>query len=142
MAFGRKDYTGAVKERGTVDRGGKKLANVSKEELDAFRKKQGNEGLSYKESLRALLNTDRTTKPTPPARDPVRAPDRTAGDAEAAKNSPNPRIKAEARMKDIIREQASKERRDPLPMDAAMKKGGSVRGDGCAVRGKTKGTMR
>jgi hypothetical protein len=142
MAFGRKDYTGPVKERGTVDRGGKKLANVSKEELDAFRKKQGNEGLSYKESLRALLNTDRTTKPTPPARDPVRAPDRTAGDAEAAKNSPNPRISAEARMKDIVREQASKERRDTLPMDAAMKKGGSVRGDGCAIRGKTKGTMR
>jgi hypothetical protein len=44
MAFGRKDYTGPVKDRGTVNRGGKKLANVSKEELDAFRNKKGNEG--------------------------------------------------------------------------------------------------
>ncbi len=63
MAFTRKTYTGPVKDRGTVTRGGKKLADVSKEELDAFRKKAGNEDLSYKEALRKLLNADRNAKP-------------------------------------------------------------------------------
>jgi hypothetical protein len=63
MAFTRKTYTGPVKNRGTIARGGKKLADVSKEELDAFRKKAGNEDLSYKEALRKLLNADRNAKP-------------------------------------------------------------------------------
>jgi len=63
MAFSRKTYTGPVKNRGTVARGDKKLADVSKEELDAFRKKAGNEDLSYKEALRKLLNADRNAKP-------------------------------------------------------------------------------
>jgi len=63
MAFIRKTYTGPVKNRGTVARGGKELADVSKEELDAFRKKAGNEDLSYKEALRKLLNADRNAKP-------------------------------------------------------------------------------
>jgi hypothetical protein len=63
MAFTRKTYTGPVKNRGTIARGSKKLADVSKEELDAFRKKAGNEDLSYKEALRKLLNADRNAKP-------------------------------------------------------------------------------
>ena len=65
MAFTRKTYTGPVKNRGTIARGGKKLADVSKEELDAFRKKAGNEDLSYKEALRKLLNADRNAKAKP-----------------------------------------------------------------------------
>jgi hypothetical protein len=68
MAFTRKTYTGPVKNRGTIARGGKKLADVSKEELDAFRKKAGNEDLSYKEALRKLLNADRNAKPKPEAK--------------------------------------------------------------------------
>ena len=60
MAFTKKKYTGADAKRGTVDRGGKKLANVSKEELDSFRKLEGNEGLSYTQALRKLLNADST----------------------------------------------------------------------------------
>lgn len=110
-------------------------------------------------TLREFMNKERglTPRASAPKKAPAvktttyTGPEGTAGDSEAAKNSPNPRISAEARMKDIVREQASKERRDTLPMDAAMKKGGgvpkmkkggSVRGDGCAIRGKTKGTMR
>ena len=60
MAFTKKKYTGADAKRSTVDRGGKKLANVSKEELDSFRKLEGNKGLSYTQALRKLLNADRT----------------------------------------------------------------------------------
>lgn len=54
-----------------------------------------------------------------------------------------------SKMKDIIEEQATKERMDTYPMGMkhggsvkGMKHGGAVRGDGCAVKGKTKGTMR
>lgn len=74
MAFTRKTYTGPVKNRSTVARGGKKLADVSKEELDAFRKKAGNEDLSYKEALRKLLNADRDAKPAPKPPANIEAP--------------------------------------------------------------------
>jgi hypothetical protein len=46
------------------------------------------------------------------------------------------------KMRKIIEEQAEKERMSTYPKGSGMKKGGSVRGDGCAIRGKTKGTMR
>ena len=54
-----------------------------------------------------------------------------------------------AKMRDIIKEKAAQERMDNDPLGAGMKKGGvpkykhggSVRGDGIAKRGKTKGRM-
>ena len=78
MAFTRKTYTGPVKNRGTVARGGKKLADVSKEELGAFRKKAGNEDLSYKEALRKLLNADRNAKPASRSMDDIKAAPKAA----------------------------------------------------------------
>ena len=78
MAFTRKTYTGPVKNRGAVARGGKKLADVSKEELDAFRKKAGNEDLSYKEALRKLLNADRNAKPASRSMDGIKAAPKAA----------------------------------------------------------------
>ena len=58
MAFSRKSYSGPMKDRGEVMRGGKKLANVSKEELDDFRAKFGKD-----KTLRDLLNADRGSAP-------------------------------------------------------------------------------
>ena len=163
MAFGRKDYTGPVKDRGTVNRGGKKLANVSKEELDAFRKKKGNEGLSYKESLRALLNKDRGLTSRDGSTDTGNSiindekrrraaaqkaatvgADGSAGVEEAAVAGPTaPRSRDDVvretgdKMRRIIADKVSKERRDTLPMDAAMKHGGKVKkmAAGGAVKG-------
>ena len=43
------------------------------------------------------------------------------------------------KMRKIIEEQAEKERMSTYPKGSGMKHGGSVRGDGCAIRGKTKG---
>ena len=45
------------------------------------------------------------------------------------------------KMRKIIKEQAAKERMDTYPMGSGMKHGGSVRGDGIAIKGKTKGRM-
>ena len=59
---------------------------------------------------------------------PYTGPEGNAGEAEAAKNSPMPRIRSEARMKDIIEEQATKERMDTDPLGMGMKKGGKVKG--------------
>ena len=53
MAFSRKKYSGPMKNRGTVN--GK--ADVSKEELDDFKKKYGQD-----KTLKDLLNADRTGK--------------------------------------------------------------------------------
>ena len=46
------------------------------------------------------------------------------------------------KMRKIIEEQAAKERMSTYPKGSGMTHGGSVRGDGCAVKGKTKETMR
>jgi hypothetical protein len=59
---------------------------------------------------------------------PYTGPEGNAGEAEAAKNSPMPRIRSEARMKDTIEEQATKERMDTDPLGMGMKKGGKVKG--------------
>ena len=80
MAFSRKSYSGPMKDRGEVMRGGKKLANVSKEELDDFRAKFGKD-----KTLRDLLNADRGS-----------APKAEAPKAEAPKPAPKPAPKAEA----------------------------------------------
>tara|TARA_R110000772_G_scaffold103598_1_gene204569 strand:+ start:376 stop:852 length:477 start_codon:yes stop_codon:yes gene_type:complete len=45
------------------------------------------------------------------------------------------------KMRKIIEEQAEKERMSTYPKGSGMKKGGSVRGDGIAIKGKTKGRM-
>ena len=74
--------------------------------------------------------------------------DGSAGVEAAAVAAPAPRSRGDVeretgdKMRGIIKEQAEKERMSTYPRGSGMKKGGSVRGDGCAVKGKTKGTMR
>ena len=105
-------------------------------------------------TLREFMNnerklTARADSPTKDITDPMQSPavkskptPARAGPAiyETGKASKTDMYKA--KMKDIIEEQATKERMDTDPLGMGMKKGGSVRGDGCAIRGKTKGTMR
>ena len=159
MAFTRKTYTGPVENRGVIERGGKKLADVSKEELDAFRKKAGNEDLSYKEALRKLLNADRNTKRGEDMSEEVKKmPDNrpTAFDDKGVMKRKSPemmktddtslslsermkRTKERARTSNTGTDTRSVSQR--IKEAIGMKKGGSVRGDGIAKRGKTKGKM-
>lgn len=150
MAFTRKKYSGPMKDRGTVTRGGKKLANVSKEELDDFRAKYGKD-----KTLRDFLNADRSGKPPEPTvkyRGTQEGDERTGGEA-SARRTPSVRDKIDPKMAvDYNRGMAAmeKRKRDEEKNSASggyspFKKGGTVkkgrRGDGCAMRGKTKGRM-
>ena len=73
MAFTRKSYSGPMKDRDEVMRGGKKLADVSKEELDDFRAKFGKD-----KTLKDLLNADRGSASKADAPKPAAAPKKSA----------------------------------------------------------------
>jgi len=166
MAFDRKSYSGPMKDRGEVMRGGKKLANVSKEELDDFRAKFGKD-----KTLRDLLNADRGSAPKAEA-PKTAAPKAEAPKAEAPKaeapvkrgaprmgerKEPEPakEITPRGRMKAGNRARAKEEptvtaapgataverMRNKMKERYGKKSGGSVsrRGDGIARKGKTKG---
>jgi hypothetical protein len=138
MATAKKDVLGdfATKKVAESDARMKKM-NPKGRKLD----KNGNPVVTKEEldksgmSLRDFLNKERgltarkgTPKKAAPMTTPYTGPEGNAGDAEAAKNSPMPRIRAEARMKDIVRGQAEQERMDADPLGAGMKKGGKVKG--------------
>ena len=178
MAFTRKSYSGPMKDRDEVMRGGKKLADVSKEELDDFRAKFGKD-----KTLKDLLNADRGSASKADAPKPAAAPKKSAvatmrdttakkydkDRLEEAKKTATPEPKKETtprgRMKAAGRSR-SKESEPTINVPEGgtavermkkmrearfgkksggtvkMKSGGSVskRADGCAQRGKTKGS--
>lgn len=164
MAFSRKSYSGPMKNRGTVSRDGKKLANVSKEELDDFRAKFGKD-----KTLRDLLNADRGSAPKAAA-PKTEAPKTEAPKAAAPKKSTIDTMRETAARKydkDRLAEakKTAVREEEPAPKinvpegktaiermrkmqenkyaNKGMKSGGMVkkgrRGDGCATKGKTKG---
>ena len=75
MAFTRKSYSGPMKDRDEVMRGGKKLADVSKEELGDFRAKFGKD-----KTLKDLLNADRGSASKADAPKPAAAPKKSTVD--------------------------------------------------------------
>jgi hypothetical protein len=144
LAFTKKKYTGADAKRGTVDRGGKKLANVSKEELDSFRKLEGNKGLSYTQALRKLLNADRTAARNTPLKQNSRQPslsqamDKPVGMKDDARRDNRGDFAGEGAAKSMAaesgagaaaaREARAAEEKDASKYTTGMKAGGKVKG--------------